>query len=244
VIFTILLVNNGITFADTNSFVAGEEYKKEYGSIERRLEYNPDDLEAGNRLREICREQKIVLKCIDTFNELTDKHPNNKSLRYHAALAYVDEVPGHTLFKQGWYSTRSMNHMSEVLKNEPSDWGAFYIRGLNGIFWPNSFRRLPGAIRDLSKCIELSEQLPVGLKKPYHVFAYIALGDAHVKNGDIESALPVYKSGLEIQPSERLKKRLSLKNEELTAFVLDANDRNKPVDTDITFLLDGGLNKL
>ena len=220
-------------------------HKQEFGAIERRLSYNPDDLKAGNRLREICRSEKSVPVCIKILNDLTQKYPKNKTLRYHAALAYVDQVPGHTLFKQGWYSTRSMDHMSEILKDDPTDWSALYIRGLNGIFWPNSFRRLPGAIKDLEKCIELSTHLPDGLKKPYHTFAYIALGDAHVKNGSIDQGLQVYKQGLEIHDSKRLEKRVSFKtNDELIAYVLDVNDRNKPVDTDITFLLDGGLSKL
>ena len=220
------------------------DYIEEFESIERRLEYNPDDIVAGNRLREICREQKIISECIDTLNELATIHPNNKNIRYHAALAYVDEVPGHTLFKQGWYSTRSMDHMSKVLENDPSDWNAFYIRGLNGIFWPLSFKRLPGAIRDLKKCIEISDSLPDGLKKSYHVFAYIALGDAYVKNGDLELALQIYAQGNEIQKSKKLEKRLSLDNNKLSQYVKEIRDRNKPVDTDISFLIDGGSNKL
>ena len=228
----------------TNTIADDKTYIEEFESIEKRLEYNPDDIVAGNRLREICREQKIISECIDTLNELASIHPNNKNIRYHAALAYVDEVPGHSLFKQGWYSTRSMDHMSAVLENDPGDWSAFYIRGLNGIFWPLSFKRLPGAIRDLKKCIEISDSLPDGLKKSYHVFAYIALGDAYVKNGELDLALQIYKQGNEIQKSEKLEKRLSFDNQKLTQYVKEIRDRNKPVDTDISFLIDGGSNKL
>ena len=228
----------------SSSFSQNQSYTEEFDSIERRLNYNPDDIVAGNRLREICREQNIISTCIDSLNNLVDKHPKNKNARYQAALAYVDEVPGHSLFKQGWYSTRSMDHMSALLENDPVDWSAFYIRGLNGIFWPLSFRRLPGAIKDLKKCIEISSALPEGLQKSYHVYAYIALGDAYVKNGEIEEAIKIYRRGNEIENSKKLEKRLSLNTEELAEFVNNIRDRDKPVDTDISFLLDGGSSRL
>lgn len=212
--------------------------------LTRRLSYNPDDLRAGDKLRSLCRKRNTVDRCIDVLNALTERHPKNKFLRYHAALAYVDQVPGHSLFKQGWLSTRSMNHVTSVIEQDATDWPAYYIRGLNGIYWPKSFRKLSGAIDDLETCIALSNAAPEGLRRPYHGLAYIALGDAYVKNGMVEDALRVYQIGAAIFDSEKLRYRLSLTHEELAVYVNDLRHTDRRVDTDISFLLDGGDNRI
>ncbi len=217
---------------------------QQYEALVKRLKYNPDDIQAGDTLRELCRQRNVVPICIDAFNDLASLHPKNKYIRYHAALAYIDEVPGHSLFKKGWYSTRSMNHMNAVLDQDPNDWSAFYIRGLNGIYWPISFKRLGRAISDLQQCIALSEKMPDGLKQPYHLLAYIALGDAFVKNGELGKAREIYRRGLRLMKSAKLKHRLSLDDSVLRDFIKEVRDADKPVDTYISFLVDGGKNKL
>lgn len=230
-----------------SAVAAGElmgEEKSEFDALVKRLNYNPDDLEAGDRLRSICRKNDANGECIDALNELTKRHPKNRSLRYQAALSYVDEVPGHSLFRQGWLSSRSMEHMSEVIHLEPNDWAAYYIRGLNGLYWPRSFRKLPKAITDLTTCIDLSKKLPDGLVKPYHGLAYIALGDAYVKNKDIEKGREIYSQGSKAFESSEMKKRLSMNDEELSNFIKEFRHTDKAVDTEISFLLGGGAEKL
>ncbi len=237
----VFLTGAFFTYAEeTDNYKHGDDFSR----LVRRLSYNPDDLAAGDELREHCRANEIVPKCIESLNELTKKHPKNKSLRYQAALAYVDEVPGHSLFRQGWLSTRSMNHMTKIIEGEPDDWTAHYIRGLNGLYWPTSFRKLPGSIKDLTYCISLSDKLPRGLLRPYHGYAYIALGDAFVKKGEIDKAIKVYKEGVEIFTSAKLEKRLQMSADELAQYVADLRHTDTRVDTTISFLVNGGENKL
>lgn len=240
--FTSLSIN--VYSAHEDKYIEFKEESDRFGVLVKRLNYNPDDLQVGDRLREKCRQEKNSVRCIDALNDLSKKHPKNKSLRYQAALAYVDEVPGHSLFRQGWLSSRSMAHMSKIIEIEPNDWPAFYIRGLNGLYWPTSFRKLPKSIADLSFCIELSSGLPAGLKKPYHALAYIALGDAYVKNGEVEEGRKTYRLGASKFSSSELDKRLGLNDEKLVAFVKDFRHTDQRVDTEISFLLDGGENKI
>lgn len=223
-----------------------DQYKHgdEFSRLVRRLSYNPDDLEAGDSLRRYCRKNSVNQRCIKSLNALTGKHPKNRILRYQAALAYVDEVPGHSLFKQGWLSTRSMNHMTSILEREPDDWTARYIRGLNGLYWPRSFRKLPAAIKDLEHCLKLSNRAPSGLKLPYHGYAYIALGDAHVKGGNHEMGRQVYREGLEFFASEKMKKRIAMDDETLAQFVGELRHTDSRINTEISFLIDGGKNRL
>lgn len=236
---------NDAVFAEQAGSVSGNEnYKAEFTSFVKRLEYNPDDLEAGNRLREICRKNDKVQDCIEALNELAKKHPTNKAIRYNAALAYIDIVPGHSLFKKGWYSSRSMDHMTDLLEYEPNDWSAYYIRGLNSIYWPKSFKRIPKAVADLKQAIAISESLPEGLRRPYHVLAYIALGDAYVKGGDLQLARETYRQGLALESSKVIKGRMAMTDAELESFVMEHRDTENHVDTDITFLVTGGSNKL
>jgi len=203
VVFATTLIAT-ITFQDASAARVNFD-TKEYDQTVRRLEYNPDDSAAGEHLRGLCRSAEVFDRCIASLNKLSKKYPNNRLLRYHAALAYVDKVPG---------------------------------------LWPKSFRRLPRAISDLRECTKISLGLPAGLRKPYHTLAYIALGDALVKKGDVDEAIKIYQAGLETHESEKLEKRLAMDPKSLQSYVKEVRDRNRPVDTNISYLTDGGVDRL
>lgn len=210
----------------------------------KRLEYNPDDLIIGDMFRELCRTKNQFDYCIDELIRIQKMHPRNINVKYQLALSYIDKVPGHSLFKQGWLSSRSMSQMTDVLNIDSNNWAAYYIRGLNSMYWPVSFKKLPKGIEDLHKAIDISTSLPDGLVTPYHLLAYIALGDAYVKSGDIEEARNIYKDSQKIMSSAKIIKRLSMNDEELSSFVKKIRNADYPVDTDISFLIDGGREKL
>lgn len=216
----------------------------EFGVLQRRLLYNPDDLKVGDQLRALCVREDKIDQCIDALNQLTEKHPDNKSLRYQAALAYVDAVPGKTLFRQGWLSTRSMKHVSRVIEADPEDWPAYYIRGLNAVYWPTSFHKLSGAIADLKRCLEISGAMPAGLRRPYHALAFIALGDAYVKADEISAARATYQQGAELFDSNILRSRVVMSDQQLIDWVRDFRNTDSRVDTEISFLSSGGKEKI
>lgn len=210
------------------------------GSIERltaALQPSPGDIRLGNDLRRECRRTGERLRCIELFAELVERHPEVRSLRYNAALAYVDDLPGHSLLQQGSLSSRSIEHMDRLVESDPKDWLALYIRGLNNLYWPTWFRRTPRAIEDLSRCVAISELLPKGDVRRFHGLAYVALGDAQAKGGDLAAARATWLRGRERHPGSReLALRVALTEAELPQFVAAARDIEKPVDTDLSFL--------
>jgi hypothetical protein len=201
------------------------------------LQPKPGDVRLGNDLRRECRRAGQMARCIELFDGLVERHPEVRSLRYNAALAYVDDLPGHSLLKQGSLSTRSIEHMDLLVESDPKDWLALYIRGLNNLYWPAWFRRTPQSIEDLSRCVEISERLPKGEVRPFHRLAYLALGDAQTMVGDVAAARATWRRGLGAHPGARdLTQRLAVPEAELPQFVAAARDIEKPVDTDLAFL--------
>lgn len=210
------------------------------GRIERMLtalQPKPGDVRLGNELRRECRRTGQMARCIELFDSLVERHPDVRSLRYNAALAYVDDLPGHSLIKQGSLSTRSIEHMDLLIASDPDDWLALYIRGLNNLYWPTWFRRTPKSIEDLSRCVAISERLPKRGVRPFHRLAYLALGDAQTMLGDVAAARATWRRGLEAHPGARdLAQRLAVAEAELPQFVAAARDIEKPVDSDLGFL--------
>lgn len=201
------------------------------------LQPRPGDVRLGNDLRRECRRTGQLARCIELFDDLVERHPQVRSLRYNAALAYVDNLPGHSLLKQGSLSTRSIEHMDLLIEGDPKDWLALYIRGLNNLYWPTWFRRAPQAIEDLSRCVAISEQLPKGEVRTFHRLAYLALGDAQTKIGDVAAARATWRRGIERHPGAGdLAQRLAVAEAELPQAVAAARDIEKPIDTDLSFL--------
>lgn len=206
-------------------------------ALAERLARSPSDIRLGNELREACRTEERVSWCIDQLNALVEEHPNVVPLRYHAALAYVDHLPGHTILRQGWLSTRSMEHMDAVLELREDDWLALYIRGLNNLYWPPIYQRTGRAIDDLQRTVELSRAMPPDRRPDYHVLGFVALGDALAKDGRPREARAIWRQALELWPGwPELAPRLATADDELHDFVLAARDLDEPIDSDLAFL--------
>ncbi len=199
-------------------------------------ERRADELQPGNELRRLCREQRRVEHCIDALEALTRRRPAVAALRYNVALAYVDALPGRSLLRQGSLSTHSIEHVSAVLAQTPDDWLALYIRGLNNLYWPSWFGRTKRALVDLERCVALSERAS-GAPVAHHALGYAALGDAQVKSGDVAKGQRTWARGLERHPaSTELRERAALPAASAQAFVNAQRDLDRPIDTDLAFL--------
>jgi enediyne biosynthesis protein E4 len=224
--------------APARSTTEAEAPQPDMAALLARLEAAPDDLATGNDLRRLCREQRRVGHCIDRLNELATRYPTVAAVRYHAALAYVDDLLGRTILVQGHKSTRSIEHVTSILDRRPEDWLARYIRGLNNLYWPRWFNRVGRAIKDLELCVASTEQASSGVRHRYHALGYVALGDAYVKDGEPERGLKAWGRGLELFPqSTSLQQRAALTPVSARPFVDAARDIDKPIDTDISFVL-------
>jgi hypothetical protein len=197
----------------------------------------PGDAGLGNSLRELCRQDKIFDQCISFFDKLAEQYPREKNLRYNAALAYVDNVPGHSILVQARLSTRSIDHVTAILEWQPNDWLALYIRGVNNIYWPSWYKRNALAITDLERCVQMAELAAASARQTYFALAYIVLGDALIKANREADAKNIWEKGMEYGAyTDQLQKRLALRGEELSDFINAVRARDVPVDTDISFM--------
>jgi tetratricopeptide (TPR) repeat protein len=205
-----------------------------FATLAKRVTAHPEDLSAGNDLRSLCRAQKAIDPCIEFFDQLVSEQPQVRAARYNAALAYIDKLPGNSLLVQARLSTHSIEHASAVLAQSADDWMALYIRGLNNLYWPKWYRRVPRAVEDLSHCVRLSEGLPAAQRKPYMALAYVALGDAYVKLEQLEQARQTWQGGLRtIGESGELRQRLEIATQALPQKIEQLRSRDAPVDTDL-----------
>jgi tetratricopeptide (TPR) repeat protein len=205
----------------------------QFDALSHKLESAPQDALAGDALRKVCREQKIVRRCIDFLDQLAEKHPTVDALVFNAALAYVDELPNHTLLVQGRLSLHSIEHVSGILVREPDNWIALYIRGLNNLYWPIWYRRSDRAIADLTRCTQLSRNLAPERRQPYMALSYVALGDTYVRLDRIDEALAVWKEGLSMYPSKELRERIGTARPQLHDMIESIRSRDVPIDTSL-----------
>jgi hypothetical protein len=204
-----------------------------FEALSHRVAASPDDLLAGNSLRELCREQKSVDRCIEFLDRVAADHPAVDAIRVNAALAYVDELPGHSLYIQARLSTHSIQHVSAILERDSGNWLALYIRGLNNLYWPLWYRRTDRAIADLEHCVQLSEQLPPSQRKPYMVLAYVALGDTYARLSQIAEARATWTHGASEYTSHQLQERLQTQPSLLHERIESIRSREVPIDTDL-----------
>jgi tetratricopeptide (TPR) repeat protein len=231
------LVSLAVVLVLASPIVAAQPAARRSEALAEKLARSPSDLRLGNELRNACRTEERVSWCIDELNALVEKNPNVVPLRYHAALAYVDYLPGHTILRQGWLSTRSIEHLDAVLELRQDDWLALYIRGLNNLYWPPFYRRTGRAIEDLQRTVELSRAAPPDKRPDYHVLGFVALGDALAKDRRPREARAIWQEALELWPgAPALAPRLATPDDELHAFVLAARDLDEPIDSDLAFL--------
>jgi len=205
----------------------------QFDILVQQVEASPGDLLTGNALRRLCREQKSVGHCIEVLDRLAAGHPGVDAIRINAALAYVDELPGHSLYIQARLSTHSIQHVSAILERDSGNWLALYIRGLNNLYWPLWYRRTDRAIADLKRCVELSEQLPPAQRKPYMALAYIALGDTYARLSQIEEARAIWAAGASRYTSTQLQERLQTQPAQLHERIESIRSREVPIDTDL-----------
>ena len=204
----------------------------------RVMAVNPADGVLANEFRRACRNAKRVADCIEPLQKLLKQFSDSPGLRYNAALIYVDAMAGKSILAQGQLSTRSIDRVVPLIKQDANDWLAYYIRGLNNLYWPTFFRRTARAIDDLRYCVTLVTGGAVA-QEGYHVRAWIALGDALAKADAVHDAVAAWTAGIKRFPKSRaLKERLNVPYENIRLFVAQQRDIDRPIDTDLKFLTD------
>jgi tetratricopeptide (TPR) repeat protein len=201
--------------------------------LEKTLGALPDDLRAANDYRRKVIACAAYDRSIELFGKLTEAHPRSPNLVLNYGYAYVDKIPAAGSITQVILANTALGLFSRAIELEPS-WLAFYTRGNSYLFWPTVFGRAPLGVADLERAVELGKKEG---NLPYHVRAWVALGDGYWKVGDLAKARKTWEEAMRLFPSDpRFPARLGKQGDELAALIDADYDPNTRVDTDTSVM--------
>lgn len=216
--------------------------------LEARLSGGERAWSLGYRYRALAVEQNRLDRAISFLESLVAAHPADVALRIELGSAYVDKIPScgglAAVICKGKLARRSLDQFDAALAVDPNSWVTLYSRGINHLHWPRALRHADDSAADLARAAELQEraaQGPRGGRQPaWALRTYVALGDAHVKNGAPALARQAWERGLAAFPgSPELAERLAIHGDrELLSFVESRRSLERPIDTDLSFLED------
>lgn len=175
----------------------------------------------------------------EVFLEALSERDNGDAVLLNLSLSCVDQMPGKNLMQQGFLSTRSQRIVTTIIERDPSHWTAWYIRGLNNLYWPDYFRKAPKAREYLQEAVALHQTLTPETQAASDRYAlgYLALGDAYALLDEPAEARRVWNEGRKFYPYvEVLQQRLAIADEQLHSEVRALRDADKPIDTGLYFL--------
>jgi len=218
-----------------------KEQKKEeaLAHLEAAVKRAPQNLKYGNQYRLRCAAYQEYDRSVSFFERLVRETPRPE-VRLQLALAYVDHLvaPGPMgVIAQASLSTKSIEELNKILEKDPTSWPALYGRGMNQLHWPKAFRRTAEAVADFKKLLQLQDAHPQ-TPRPHFALTYIALGDAYVRDGQIEQGVGVWRDGIKRFPENAdLQRRLAIDDEyKLVRFIDKERSLKAKVNTDLSVL--------
>lgn len=196
------------------------------------------DVRALNGLRLKLKAGNKAAAAQALFGALAKRKPTEAVL-LNQSLAYVDQLMGKNLLQQGNLSTRSQEICEQIIKRDKNDWTAWYIRGLNNLYWPDWFGKAAPARDYLAEAVAIHQRLLQEQQEQSDRYAlgYLALGDAHALLDQPAEAKKTWAEGRTAYPHfPELGQRLAIADAELHAKVRALRDANQPIDTDLSFL--------
>ena len=199
--------------------------------FEAALTADPDNVKYGSEYRQAVIKLKDYDRCIAFFEKLVADHPEAGNAYLNFGFAYVDKIPDAGAITQVINANTALSYFTKSVEIKPT-WIGLYTRGNSYLFWPKIFNRTQLGIDDLEAAIKLGATLG---KQPYHVRAYVSLGDGYFKNDEPDKARAAWNMGLaEFPGNDDLKKRLAASDEELLSIVKVAYDPNVRVSTNLS----------
>jgi hypothetical protein len=166
--------------------------------LQAAVRFNPRNLAYGTALRMHMMAAGKGEELMQFLHEMDQSVPQ---IKLQEALTYVDMLQEPTLgtASLGQLSFKSIEALNQILAKNPFDWKAHYARGINNLYWPLGLKRIDKSIQDLAFCVTVAEQFD---NQPSVLWpmAYLALGDALVKKGDVQAGVSIWKEGLKKSP--------------------------------------------
>lgn len=201
--------------------------------FEAALRADADNLRYGSDYRRAVIACAAYDRAIDFFTRLTAEHPRSANALLNHGYAYVDKIPAAGAITQVILANSALTLFGKSLDVEES-WLGLYTRGNSYLYWPKVFGRTPLGVADLEKAVVKGDAEG---NRPYHVRAWIALGDGYWKLDQLDKARATWQEGMRRFPGEeRLEARLAREGEELGKLIEASMDPAKRVDTDLAVL--------
>ena len=222
-----------VMFACVPADSAQEGDHRGLADLERRLDIDPDNLEAANAYRRTVIQSGEYDRALRFFERLVGTHPRAANAFLNFGFAYVDKIPAAGAITQVILANSALTQFTRAIDIQPS-WIALYTRGASYLFWPKIFGRAALGVADLEQALRMQRSEP---KRSYHVRTFIALGDGYWKTDDPQRARAMWQHGLREFPGDRaLEARLAADDSALAAIIAQAFDPTKRVDTDLSEL--------
>ncbi|MFC1573146.1 FG-GAP-like repeat-containing protein, partial [Candidatus Eisenbacteria bacterium] len=204
--------------------------------MERALLADPTNLELGWEYRQACHDAGQYARPVTFFrDQACPRAPFAWSL--HGILANV-----HALTREGAkideLTARAGDAVYELERMRllyPETWIVEFLLGLNLLYWPQLFGQSEAAIAAFERCVRLQ-----GARREAHLAeTFLALGDAHGREGEIERAHEVWCEGREQFPANReIEWRLALDAGEIEAFCVSERGMDRMPEATISWLED------
>jgi tetratricopeptide (TPR) repeat protein len=229
------------TFEQGIKALMAKDWDKALGFLESALAAETDNLRYGSEYRQasLLRAQALHAKEgqpndfdreLKFFEQILAKNPGAANAHLNYGFAYVDKIPAAGAITQVILANTALAEFTKSLELRPS-WIGYYTRGVSYLFWPKIFARAKLGVADLEAAIKLQKS---SARKPYHVRAWVALGDGYWKTDLLDRALATWREGLKEFPDDAsLKQRLSKQGDDLKSLIEDALDPSKRVDTNL-----------
>jgi tetratricopeptide (TPR) repeat protein len=228
-------------FGEGLKALASKDWDRALGLLENALAADADNLRYGSEYRQAILQRARALhakegqvqdfeRSLKFFEQLVAKSPNSANAHLNYGFAYVDKIPAAGAITQVILANTALSHFTRSVEIRPS-WIGHYTRGVSYLFWPKIFGRATLGVADLQTAVKLQKSGP---RKPYHVRAWVALGDGYWKTDELEKSRATWSEGLQQFPdSAALKERLAKQGDDLKTLIEDALDPNKRVDTNL-----------
>jgi tetratricopeptide (TPR) repeat protein len=221
--------------------ISEENLQEALSSMEAELSETLERYRPASAYRTLCVRHDRHDRSIEYFERLGKERGSDWRVRIELALAYIDKIPTRgglaAIVSKGTLAKRSLDQLDRVIEEEGGSWVAYYVRGMNHLYWPRALRHSDAAVADLERCVEMQRES--GEPAPmYYLRAHVALGDAHAKAKRFRHAREAWREAERVFPNaEELTTRLAVEgDEELLDFVESARNLEKPIDTDLSFL--------
>ena len=216
--------------------LAAGDHAKALDAYERAVRAAPDELRWSAEYRQAAIAAEAYERPIELFGRLAEERPRSAAVWLNLGYAFVDKIPAAGAVTQVILADKALGHFSRAIELDPS-WLALYTRGNSYVYWPAIFGRTAKGIADLERAIERE---PAGERRPFHSHAWIALGDAHWRLDDLETARETWRRGLERFPGNAaLRERLRREGKALDELLGEHYAIGKRVDTSLEELWEG-----